>query len=49
MKFLVLFLLLFLYGCKYHDVEDYSLVLGVSIDYENEGLVMGFEILEREN
>ena len=49
MKFLVLFLLLFLYGCKYHDVEDYSLVLGVSIYHENEGLGMGFEILEREN
>ena len=49
MNLIILLLLLCLFGCKYQDVEDHSLVLGVSIDYENDGLTMGFEILEREN
>ena len=47
--FLLIINLLFLTGCSMLEIEDYSIVAGIGIDYENDDFIVTYEIYEENN
>ena len=45
----LLTILLFLTGCSMLEIEDYSIVAGIGIDYENDEFIITYEIYEENN
>ena len=47
--FLLIINILFLTGCSMLEIEDYSIVAGIGIDYENDDFIVTYEIYEENN